>query len=82
VNFTGTPFVSPHFFVRQDGRWRMDLATEVRNTHEHVGGEYTWAYYGQGDRYTQTFGDLLTTIKGYRRIRDGDNRALTIRGSY
>jgi uncharacterized membrane protein YgcG len=80
--FTGTPFVSPHFFVRQDGRWRIDLAAEVRNTHEHVGGEYTWAYYGAGDQYTQTFGDLLTTIKGYRRIRDGDNRALTIRGSY
>lgn len=80
--FTGTPFVSPHFFLRQDGLWRMNLAAEVRNTHEHVGGEYTWAYYGAGDRYTQAFGDLLTTLKGYRRIRDGDNRALTIRGSY
>ena len=80
--FTGTPFVSPHFFVRQDGRWRMDIAAEVRNTHEHVGGEYTWAYYGQNDKYTRTFGDLLITLKGYRRIRDGDNRPLTIRGSY
>ncbi len=80
--FTDTPFVSPHFFLRQDGRWRMDLAAEVRNTHEHVGGEYTWAYYGEGDGYTHTFGDLLTTIKGYRRIRYGDNRVLTIRGSY
>lgn len=80
--FTGTPFVSPHFFLRQDGRWRVDIAAEVRNTHEHVGGEYTWAYYGEGDRYTRAFGDLLTTLKGYRRIRDGDNRMLTIRGSY
>ena len=80
--FTNTPFVSPHFFLRQDGRWRMNLAAEVRNTHEHVGGEYTWAYYGAGDGYAQTFGDLLITLKGYRRIRGGDNRALTIRGSY
>jgi hypothetical protein len=47
-----------------------------------VGGEYTWAYRGENDNYTRTFGDLLTTLKGYRRIRDGDNRALTIRGSY
>jgi uncharacterized membrane protein YgcG len=80
--FTGTPFVSPHFFVRQDGRWRMDIAAEVRNTHEHVGGEYTWAYYGKNDNYTRTFGDLLIILKGYRRIRDGDNRELVIRGSY
>jgi hypothetical protein len=80
--FTNTPFVSPHFFLRQDGRWRMNLAAEVRNTHEHVGGEYTWAYYGAGDGYTQAFGDLLITLKGYRRIRDGDNRMLTIRGTY
>jgi uncharacterized membrane protein YgcG len=80
--FTDTPFVSPHFFVRQDGSWRMDLAAEVRDTREHVGGEYTWAYRGENDNYTRTFGDLLTTLKGYRRIRDGDNRALTIRGSY
>ena len=80
--FTDTPFSSPHFFVRQEGRWRMDIEAEVRNTHEHAGGEYTWAYYGRSDQYTRAFGDLLTTIKGYRRIRDGDNRALAIRGSY
>ena len=80
--FTGTPFVSPHFLVRRDGLWRMDIAAEVRNTHEHAGGEYTWAYHGSGDPYTLAFSDLLTTIKGYRRIRDGDNRALVIRGSY
>lgn len=79
--FTGTPFVSPHFFVRNDGRWRMDIIAEVRNTREHVGGEYTWAYRGEGDSYTLAFGDQLVTLKGYRRIRDGDNRELIIRGS-
>ena len=80
--FTSTPFMSPHFFVRHDGRWRMDIEADVRNTHEHVGGEYTWAYTGLNDEYTLTFADLLTDIKGYRRISDGDNRALTIRGRY
>jgi len=80
--FTGTPFVSPHFFVKQDGRWRMDLEAEVRNTRERVGGAYTWDYRGQGDNFTLTFGDLLTDVKGYRRIRNGDNRALTIRGTF
>jgi uncharacterized protein len=80
--FTGTPFVSPHFFERRDGHWRMDIAAEVRDTHEHVGGEYTWAYYGKDDNYTRSFGDLLATLKGYRRLRDGDNRELVIRGSY
>jgi hypothetical protein len=80
--FTGTPFVSPHFFERRDVRWRMDITAEVRDTHEHVGGEYTWAYYGKDDNYTRSFGDLFTTMKGYRRIRDGDNRELVIRGSY
>lgn len=80
--FTGTPFISPHFFIKQDGRWRMDSVAEVRNTRERVGGEYTWDYRGQGDKYTLAFGDLLTDVKGYRRIRDGDNRALAIRGTF
>ena len=78
--FTGTPFVSPHFFVRQDGRWRMDLVAEVRDTRERVGGEYTWDYRGKDDSYTRTFGDLLTTLNGVRRFRDGDNRPLVVHG--
>ena len=53
----------------------------MRNTVERVGGIYTWDYRGRGDAYTQAFSDLLTDIQGYRRIRDGDNRALVIRGS-
>ncbi len=79
--FTGTPFASPHFFVRQDGKWRMDMVAEVRNTHEHTGGVLTWGYYGEGDPYTQAFSDLLINVHGYRRFRDGDNRTLPIRGS-
>jgi hypothetical protein len=78
--FTGTPFVSPHFFIRQDGLWRMDMLAEVRNTHEHVGGVYTWGYVGQNDAYTNAFSGMLADMKGYRRFRDGDNRPLVIRG--
>jgi uncharacterized protein len=78
--FTGTPFVSPHFFVKEGGVWRMDMVAEVRNTVERVGGIYTWDYRGQGDRYTHAFADLLIDLHGYRRFRDGDNRALRIRG--
>ncbi|MEO5677537.1 MAG: TPM domain-containing protein [Usitatibacter sp.] len=78
--FTGTPFVSPHFFVKDGDVWRMDMEAEVRDTVERVGGAYTWDYRGQNDAYTQAFADLLTMIQGYRRFKDGDNRALSIRG--
>jgi uncharacterized protein len=79
--FTGTPFVSPHFFVNEAGRWRIDMAAEVRNTAEHVGGVYTWTYRGVGDPYTTAISDLLVSMNGYRRFKDGDNRKLVIRGA-
>ncbi len=79
--FTTTPFTSPHFFVTEDGVWRMDILAEVGNTRERVGGAYTWDYRGQGDRYTQAFSGLLSDFHGYRRFRNGDNRTLQIRGS-
>ena len=79
--FTGTPFTSPHFFVKEGDVWRMDMLAEVRNTVERVGGIYTWDYRGTSDEYTKAFGEMLTTIKGYRRFKDGDNRALPIRGA-
>lgn len=78
--FTGTPFVSPHFFVNEGGVWRMDMVAEVRNTVERVGGIYTWDYRGEGDRHTHAFSDLLINLHGYRRFSDGDNRELRIRG--
>ena len=78
--FTGTPFVSPHFFLKEGDVWRMDMGAEVRNTVERVGGVYNWDYRGQSDDYTQAFADLLTMMQGYRRFKVGDNRALPIRG--
>jgi uncharacterized protein len=77
--FTGTPFTSPHFFVREGGKWRMDIVTEVQNTRELVGTYYTWVYTGKSDRYTKAFGDLLKpwgTIGS--RFHKGDNRPLAL----
>lgn len=79
--FTSTPFTSPHFLVREDGVWRMDLVAEVANTRERVGGIYTWDYRGQNDRYTRAFADLIVDVQNHRRLKDGDNRALVVRGS-
>ncbi len=78
--FTGTPFVSPHFFIKENDVWRMDIVAEVQNTHEIVGGIYNWTYTGSTDRYSQAFSDLLININGYKRFKDGDNRALVIMG--
>jgi uncharacterized protein len=81
--FTGTPFTSPHFFVREGGKWRMDIVTEVRNTRELVGTYYTWVYTGRDDAYTRAFGDLLKPwgSTGYSRFVRGDNRPLVLSAS-
>jgi uncharacterized protein len=78
--FTGTPFVSPHFFERENGKWRIDIVAEVRNTREYVGTYFTWAYIGGSDPYTETFADLLMPwgSTGLSRFRDGDNRRLEL----
>ena len=78
--FTSTPFTSPHFFVREAGKWRMDLVTEVQNTREFVGTYYTWAYTGKVDRHTKAFRDLLKPWgkTGYSRFIKGDNRPLVL----
>lgn len=79
--FTSTPFVSPHFFFKDANGWRMDILTEVQNTREIVGGIYNWTYIHNNDPHSKTFVDLLTNIQGYIRFKDGDNRALIIRGT-
>lgn len=74
--FTSTPFVSPHFFVKEGDVWRLDLAAEVRNTKERVGGPLTWSYEGADDPYTNAFSDMIAEVQGYRRITLGDNRPI------
>lgn len=76
--FTRTPFTSPHFYVREDGVWRMDVVAEVRNTRERVGGAFTWDYRGRVDDYTRAFSDLFVDFGDVRRFKDGDNRRLAV----
>ncbi len=79
--FTNDPFVSPHFFRRQDNRWYMDISAEVKNTVERVGGVYTWDFRGRDDDFSRIFSDMLVNIQGYIRIAGGDNRKLPTRNS-
>jgi hypothetical protein len=78
--FTDTPFVVPHFYIRTNAGWQMDICAEVKTTRNRVGCIYTWDYAGINDIYTKTFADKLVNIKNYVRIKDGDNRELPIRG--
>lgn len=78
--FTGDPLISPLFFNRIDGRWRLNIPAEVRNTRNHVGGVYTWSLnpYSK-DEFATTFGNLIVNIRGYYRIIDGNNRELPVK---
>jgi len=78
--FTDDPMASPHFYRKTDRGWQMDIAAEIRDTRNRVGGVFTWDYGGNDDIYTRTFVDKLVNIKNYIRIRGGDNRELPVRG--
>ncbi|MEP6733119.1 MAG: TPM domain-containing protein [bacterium] len=74
--YTSTPFVSPHLFRRFADGWHMDLASEVGDTQEHVGGPYTWEIKTTGDDFLRAFADLFSEYNGLLRPTAGDNRAL------
>lgn len=80
--FTGSPLVSPHFFLRSDAGWQIDLVAEVANTANVAGGVYAWTYRGEDDPYTNRFADHLIKIKNYMRLVPGDNRMLPMRNAY
>ncbi len=77
--FVDSPLSTPHFFMKTKEGWRMDIIAEVRNCRNRVGGVYVWDYSGQKDAYTKAFVDKFINIKGYIRIKDGDNRQLPTR---
>lgn len=78
--FTDDPLVTPLFFKRTDGLWKIDIAAELRNSRNHIGGVYTWAFNpDSGDEYATQFRDLLVNIRGYYRFRNGDNRELPVK---
>ena len=76
-----SPFPSPHFFVKGEEGWQMDVVTEIRNTQNVIGGVYTWQWRGQNDAFTRTFFDRLIMVNGAIRINEGDNRPLITRRS-
>jgi tetratricopeptide (TPR) repeat protein len=57
--FTTTPLVSAHLFRRSPDGWRIDIAAEVQDTREFVGGPYTWGMMLSGDDYSNAFSDLF-----------------------
>lgn len=79
--FTTTPLVSPHFFRRSADGWQMDIAAEIRDTQEVVGGPLTWRMRDSGDDYSRAFADLYEDYgrsAPILRVRGGDNRYLPI----
>jgi len=78
--FTDDPIVSPLFFKKIDGLWRLDISAEVRNSRNYVGGVYTWGFNPDStDEFARAFRNILVNIRGYYRFKDGDNRALPVK---
>jgi uncharacterized protein len=57
--FTTTPLVSSHLFRRFPDGWRLDIAAEIEDTREFVGGPYTWGMMSTGDDYSRAFSDVM-----------------------
>ncbi len=78
--FTDDPIISPLFFQRIDGTWKLDIAAEVRNSRNYVGGIYTWGFNPDSkDEFAGAFRSILVNIRGYYRFQDGDNRELPVK---
>lgn len=78
--FTDDPLTTPLFFNRIDGKWRLNIAAELRNSRNHVGGVYIWSYNPDStDEFARAFKSHLVNIRGYYRFRDGDNRELPVK---
>ncbi len=82
LQFTKSPLITPHFFIKGSNGWQMDIFSEVGNCRNRVGGVYTWDYRGSSDAYTKAFIDKFVNIKGYVRLIDGDNREIPVRQSH
>lgn len=78
--FTDDPLASPLFFNRINGKWRINIAAELRNSRNHVGGVYSWSFNPDSkDEFARTFKNLLINIRGYYRFQNGDNRELPVK---
>ena len=77
--YTSTPFVSPHLFRHSPAGWQLDLASEVNETRERIGGAHTWEML-RGGGFFAAFEDLFASYDGLLRTKDGDNRRLQVLG--
>ncbi|NGP87103.1 TPM domain-containing protein [Fodinibius halophilus] len=78
--FTEDPLVTPMFFNKINGKWRINIRAELRNSRNHVGGVYTWSFNpDSNDKFARTFKDLLVNIRGYYRFKDGANQQLPVK---
>lgn len=78
--FIDDPLATPVFFNRIDGKWRLNIKAELRNSRNHVGGVFTWSFNPDSkDEFAGAFKNLLVNIRGYYRFIDGDNRELPVK---
>lgn len=74
------PLVQPHYFVRANEGWQMDIPAEIRNTSNLVGTDFAWTLLRSGDAYDRAFEDLIEEYPPFWRFTIGDNTPLPIRG--
>jgi len=79
--FTNDPLAEPHLLRRSDEGWQLDLVTEWRVTRDYAGEPFAWGLVDTGEEWLPLFADRLVTIDGILRVRDGDNRKLSLRWS-
>lgn len=78
--FTDDPLTTLLFFNKIGDKLRINVAAEIRNSRNHVGGVYRWSFNPHGrDEFARALGELLVNIRGYYRFRDGDNRELPVK---
>jgi serine/threonine protein kinase len=76
------PIAPPHFFLRNDQGWRIDLAARERHVIAIAGGSFTWTLRQVNTLPLSKFHAELEVVNGLIRVRGGDNRTLaTAQGS-
>ncbi len=73
---TTNPFVFPHFLVKSDAGWQIDIAGEVREIINIAGGSHSWGLRSANAPQLAPFRDRLVASDGLIRIRGADNRRL------
>lgn len=68
------PTLAPHFFVRGERGWMLDLVAEAREIQNIAGGPFAWAFRNPRSPTLARFADVMVSMGGFWRLRDGDNR--------